>query len=269
VLDLIADTGDVRFIPALERLLSEPPAAFLENAISRVLVALRGVVVESPGDGDAAAALAYRLGFRGEDPVRAGPEVSDLFELVVRDIDDDAPRAVIADRWLEVGDPRGELVTLQLRASPTAKDLERIKAIVWYDREWLGDLAVVTRSRVYDRGFLVSIALSPEAAATPKRWAAAARDPQLGTVRRLAVGAANDQNYRAFLFSPAMRNLEEAEIPSLALLRQVLEAPCKLRRITLPDRGLSPDDVRSAVNTVAARGGIELLWRAPDRQPAE
>jgi hypothetical protein len=243
VLDLIAETRDVRLVPALERMLSDPPDAFFEPGISRVLDALRRVVVETPADAEAAAALAYRLGFRGEDPKRAGVDVSDLIELVMRDLEDDAPRAVIADRWLEVGDPRGELVTLQLRGSPTAKELERVKAIVWYDREWLGDLAVVTRSRVYERGFLAAIALSPEAAATPARWAAAARDPQLGTVRRLAIGAANEANYRAFLFSPAMRNLEEAEIPSLALLREVL-AHGKLRRVSLGR--LSEDDLRKA-----------------------
>lgn len=190
----------------------------------------------------------------------ASADLAALFELVVRDLADDAPRFVLADRWLELHDPRGELVTLQLRKTSTAEDLEKIRAIVWYDRDWLGELALVTRARVYVRGFLDELELPPPAAATPERWRAATRNPNLRTVRRIRVGAGSELDYRAFLFSPEMRNLEDAEVTSLALFREVLEASSlrKLRRLTLLPT-FAHAAVRDAVVAATARPGLERI----------
>lgn len=262
VLDYLSEIRDVRIVPALEHMLSEPPATggdlreFFERRLSSLLETLRRVEPVRPEED--VASLRDRLAPRRETAVRSGPDVAALFELIVQNLDDDAPRAVLADRWLEAGDPRGELVTLQLRPSPTPADHDRIKAIVWFDRDWLGDLAVVTRSRVYSRGFLDEIALSPPLASTPERWAAATRDPRLGTVRRLRCGAGTELHYRSFLFSPAMRNLEDAEVHSLALLREVLESPeLRLRRLSLILETLVDVDIRNAVTAISARPEIE------------
>lgn len=74
--------------------------------------------------------------------------------------DDDGPREVFADWLIERGDPRGELITLQLaRARGTASEAgtrrERV-LLVANLRTWLGPLdPVISKSRCYfERGFV-------------------------------------------------------------------------------------------------------------------
>ncbi len=74
---------------------------------------------------------------------------------------DDAPRVVLADALLERGDPRGELITLQLargrEGEPSPRELELLKK---YGKQWLGPLATVLSfgksysSTVFTRGFV-------------------------------------------------------------------------------------------------------------------
>jgi uncharacterized protein (TIGR02996 family) len=73
--------------------------------------------------------------------------------------DDDGPREVFADWLIERGDPRGELITLQLaraRGTTNVAALRREKALLAkHARTWLGVLdPVVSRTRcVFERGF--------------------------------------------------------------------------------------------------------------------
>lgn len=76
---------------------------------------------------------------------------------------DDGPREVFADWLLERGDPRGELITLQLArargpAAPAAAEMikrERV-LLVEHHRAWMGELEPVVSKNAYafERGFL-------------------------------------------------------------------------------------------------------------------
>src|SRR5262249_28357631 len=61
-----------------------------------------------------------------------------LLAAVLRDPDDDEPRAIYADALEQRGDPRGELIALQLRR---AKDGKLPAAAETRERELLGELA--------------------------------------------------------------------------------------------------------------------------------
>ncbi|MCX5746805.1 MAG: TIGR02996 domain-containing protein [Proteobacteria bacterium] len=65
--------------------------------------------------------------------------------------DDDAPRMVYADALLERGDPRGELIVLQLRGVDPIRQAELVAT---HQAAWLGALAPALSEVVFERGFL-------------------------------------------------------------------------------------------------------------------
>jgi uncharacterized protein (TIGR02996 family) len=86
-----------------------------------------------------------------------------LFEQVYRDPADDLARSVLADALLEANDPRGELIQLQLLATPTADQRRRMKELVeTHGRAWLGALAdfVSKAGLVYERGFATRVTVT-------------------------------------------------------------------------------------------------------------
>jgi uncharacterized protein (TIGR02996 family) len=91
--------------------------------------------------------------------VRVDPE--DLLAAVLADPADDALRQVYADRLIELGDPRGELINLQYarlagRLSQAQEDAQREQALLAaHAMDWLGPLGVVVqRGFAFERGFL-------------------------------------------------------------------------------------------------------------------
>lgn len=145
----------------------------------------------------------------------------ELLALVLSAPDDDAPRAVLADHWLEQGDPRGRFVALQLQ--PSAKNDKAARALLKeHEAEWLGDLALVTKKRVFRRGFLSELSLHKNAVATPAAWAAAARAPALATVERIDSTSGNAANYLRFVTSPAARSLRSIDVFSKPMLAELL-----------------------------------------------
>ncbi len=101
---------------------------------------------------------------------------------------DDAPRLVYADWLLQRGDPRGELISLQLdrwrRGDdwPSARESELLAA---HEEAWLGPLweVLVPGTVVFQRGFLAECAVRFESPAQKHRLL---QDRRWGTVEKLA-----------------------------------------------------------------------------------
>lgn len=72
--------------------------------------------------------------------------------------DDDAPRLVLADLLLERGDPRGELIAMQLERGQRPPSKRELELLAKHGKAWLGTLAPVLgwkRTRTeFRRGFL-------------------------------------------------------------------------------------------------------------------
>lgn len=153
------------------------------------------------GDGDGAASAA---------------EVAALRAAVYASPNDDAPRAVLADLWLAQGDPRGELVALQL-GPPSDAVAARVRALLrdhaggWFAPETEGVLQHMT----FERGFPSVAGLAPDRVAPAEAWDRASRDPALATLTALQRGGASAARYAAFAASPALRGLRwvDAGVP--------------------------------------------------------
>lgn len=249
---LVAGAEDPRAIPPLRALadaaradlsrdVSRDPGRSAEGAVRtpsanqeliervpKTIAALEKVPVLALTEGARARLAAIEAALAGEllpearNTAAASP-VERAFALVEAAPDDDAARAVWADALSEAGDPRGELVALQLARSP--KNEARIKKLVskhW--RAWVGAIApaIVASSVEIDRGLLV-------ACSTDVRRKAAARaifdHASWGSLRRLEL-----RGYG--LLTSAMRSLEEVTDCKLDALEGLatVELP-RLRRL--------------------------------------
>ena len=148
-----AAIADARALPALRRIADAPMG---ENADTRALQsrlaaeAIARIPIPAP-DAQAAAMLA-RL--RGAAPADLAP----LWHEVARVRDDDGPRHVLADALIERGDPRGEMIALQLAGTSRAENLS-LRLINRHWQSWLGELLVLVtrRGTAFRRGFLDDI----------------------------------------------------------------------------------------------------------------
>ena len=126
-------------------------------------------------------------------------------------------RLVIADALLEAGDPRGELIQLQLH--PRADQEQRVMRLLQqHGLTWLGSLRGAVLPVSYELGFLAScVAIDPDAGGRIE-WAT------VHTVQ-FEVEAID------FLFDPVMRSLRRVTCVQDGHLKQLLRAPRRLAEI--------------------------------------
>lgn len=220
--------GDVRQATPLRRAGERPTASrsWLRALQAEMLPRTAATIAEQElvplAEHAAVAALVARLA------TPAGSvDDADLLDLVHAAPDDDGAREVLADRWLERGDPRGELVALQLkeaRGTATPADRKKIASLVRkHDREWLGVLRAVTKNRRWERGFLDEIELMASSVTSMATWIETPRDPALRTVRAIHKGAANEKHFRRLVM--AAPNLREVSAVSKGMLAELCATP--------------------------------------------
>ena len=244
------------------------PEVTLDGATLEVVTRLGGLVdalARGPAP-DAAEILATRAKARVSN---AGTgDIAALFAMVYEAPDDDARRAVLADALEEAGDPRGELIHLQLRG-PLPPKLERqVKKLVReHGKAWLGPLEpyVEARDRVFARGFLEECTLRIR---TKQARARAEALPEWATVR--TVRGVTDAS---ILHAPAFRHVRAATLESSRELARLSghDVPVAIRALHMRDASpVAPEDRASIARgtglpslvdlTVSPfrRGGLEL-----------
>ncbi|HEU0037440.1 MAG TPA: hypothetical protein VFQ53_42810 [Kofleriaceae bacterium] len=171
--------------------------------------------------------------FEGTLPHRATIDrVVELWRQAIADPDDDGPRIVLADLLQSLGDPRGELMALQLLP---AGGEERIDALVYQHQErWIGrhrDIALAVQFR---RGLLGSLELSDAHHPTQEH------DPDLATVEDLLPGSADSTRYRKY--AAAMTGLRRLEVWDEDSLAALAETPSKLVHVACSYKTLGIGD---------------------------
>lgn len=117
---------------------------------------------------------------------RAAATIAELYAVVYANPDDDGARQVLADALQEIGDPRGELIALQL-SGPASADPKREKALYKkHVKEWLGAAGKILKqdSIVFERGFLAEGVIHPRSNGDARNAVGA---PEWSTARRLRV----------------------------------------------------------------------------------
>ncbi len=128
--------------------------------------------------------------------------------------DDRALRLVFADRLLEQGDPRGEVIALSERGTLSLSERRRVARLTdKHAAQWLGPLAPLAdlqRTR-FEGGFLEELVIAGSAPGDAlARFAGA---PELATVKSLAVAPGlRVTALRGFLSHPVLARLERLEL---------------------------------------------------------
>ncbi|HEU0031175.1 MAG TPA: hypothetical protein VFQ53_11120 [Kofleriaceae bacterium] len=82
-------------------------------------------------------------------------DIAELYAQVYAHPDDDHVRQVLADALISIGDPRGQLILMQLQ--PAADQLREVMGLLQrHGLSWLGRLRDVVVPLAYERGFLAS-----------------------------------------------------------------------------------------------------------------
>jgi uncharacterized protein (TIGR02996 family) len=143
----------------------------------------------------------------------------ELFAAVYARPDDDAPRAVLADYLQERGDPRGELIALQLSRRIDEPPSRREVALLRdHERDWIGVIEQFTRSwhieRAFERGFLARCGISYEKSSLGELLL---ERPEWSTITEVSVFATRGSNVAARLLArlPALRVLHDVQVEDL------------------------------------------------------
>jgi uncharacterized protein (TIGR02996 family) len=212
----------------------------------------------------------------GDPPVRQElPPLSRETEALWREVhaspDDDAPLSVLADALQLAGDPRGELISLQLPGAgdEAARAARRRTLIASCGAAWLGRLASVTGAASFERGLLRRLELSSERGGSDPSWDTLVTDPMLATVTELLPGNVGARVYRRFITSRAMRSLRSISADVFLSPAEEPEPPrpsishlyCTQRSLERVTAALGPD---SALRSVAIEeGGYWALTSTP------
>jgi uncharacterized protein (TIGR02996 family) len=165
----LVEIGDIRIVPRLQALAERTSTKATEKRIGRLaaeclprLAAAAATLASSEAETSALARLRRSLA-----PSRqAAKSAEELLAAVYADPDSDEPRLVYADFLTERGDPRGELIVLQIegaRRPLTVEESRREAALLAPNvRTWLGPLepAIFGEHHTrYERGFVVACAV--------------------------------------------------------------------------------------------------------------
>ena len=172
-------------------------------------------------------------------------DIARLWDEVIASPDDDGVRAVLADLLQAAGDPRGELISLQLLPAEDAAATHRqarIQQLLRDDAEgWLGPLRDIVEAVRFERGFLGALEIDPKWPAHSPRWERPLANRTLRTVTELpqpwmSPPPERGSVYARFVTSPVMAALRRIEVfdPGTAGALEACAAPlthvsCTLR----------------------------------------
>lgn len=139
--------GGIRFGDSMQR------AEFLARLDAVIERAERSSSIDDDFDARQAALLE---GIEASLRPQSGAE-EELWAAVYADLSRDDTRLVLADALTQRGDPRGELIVLQIESARTGKVTARERELLkTFAHAWLGPLQWLVAYPVYRRGFLVA-----------------------------------------------------------------------------------------------------------------
>jgi uncharacterized protein (TIGR02996 family) len=203
----------------------------------------------------------------------ATPEIAALWQAVHARPDDDGALAVLADALQGIGDPRGELLALQLAAGDGGDDAARVERrrvlLASCGAAWLGGLAPITGSASFERGVLRRWQLDHEILASDRRWHGLVEDPGLATVTDLVGTAYNrdgySEMYARFVASPAMCSLARIDVHDRRSIDALGHAAPSLRHVAVAASSSYPPDPGSSlrlgelIDALGARPGVTSI----------
>ncbi len=247
-----------------------PQRVWLEEQLTALLAKLSPARTETAADRAALDELDAALATATPAKPTAGSttarhDTDAMLAAIYANPSDDGLRSVYADALLERGDPRGELIQLQLQATPSKQSERRIAALLkQHARTWLAGIGpVVVKDGVrFTRGFVSACKVRFKHEADVR---AHGSDPAWATVEELehsvpSWGTGSGYRYYGWI-GPAMKSLRSVRVLPLNV-GDLLDAPdaWDIRRLIF-----SSDEVADLARLAmtARLPKLEALWVTP------
>jgi len=263
---LMAETRDPAQLERLEAIdfagVAVTMADWLKQKTAKLLVALQTKLTVAHEPRPIFDELAQIIGGRRAAGAAEREDVEELFRAVYATPEDDGPRVVLADALIERNDPRGELITVQLRLAQGGGD----RALVSREKElldahakgWLGELAPILMADVrFERGFLAACKIDNSHLDRVQKlvghpaWstvsslegsALVALDPVMRSLRKLVFSQSNARRHEGLpaawrdLLVDTPRLLEDLQYENLYSERQWLDTVEGRRHVDVSDQ---------------------------------
>jgi uncharacterized protein (TIGR02996 family) len=206
----LAKLADRRTLPILERDLARTKSRGWREDVQPLLVEAVAKIAATPDVAPSAIAAveAFFADAASHERAKAKGE-ADFLAAIYADPDDDTLRMVFADWLQERGDPRGELIALQLAAATPASQKKAASLVKQHGVAWAGRLHrfLAKEGRVFERGFLARGTLTLEG--RPKELPPGLDLPEWATVHTLTFDwdVNRDRHAAAILALPSMQHL--------------------------------------------------------------
>ena len=187
----------------------------------------------------------------------------DELERLVREViarpGDDGVRAVLADVLQAAGDPRGELISLQLLAARGDRDRDaRIAELLRaHAGSWLGALRDHTVACCFDRGFVSRLALAVYWSTDDARWPSLLAEPALATVEDLVATPA--PAYARFVASPTLHNLRRVLVRERVMLAALATSPARIEHVVFDASSTDSAPLAEILSVCARRRSLTSL----------
>ncbi len=166
--ELLEEVSDPRSIPVLDDFAKAPLIDYGEalRKTSQTRARKLGASIRPASDLDPTTRqivvrLASELGVKLRAPTGARPEhIDELVSLALADLQDDETLQVLADALLSVGDPRGELIMLQLARGDGPPSPGENALLRKHHKTLAGALGRVARDVEFSRGFPSKVTLT-------------------------------------------------------------------------------------------------------------
>jgi hypothetical protein len=273
VFERLVALRDVRCLAHLRALATNPPRFFqakftrwaageiakTADRLARVKVAKDDAATTRLAD--AQTVRPPKQGFFKRGP---SPESEALIARVWENPEDLELRAVIGDALLELGDPWGELIALQLAKKPNAKAIRAL--LEAHLARFAGPISHVHNGLVFEAGFLASGRIW-NSYATTRDWDEAATAPHWATVKRVDFGSwcPKQKWVRAWWSSANLTSLRELAICGVVFARASASEPWSIEKAPAQIREVDADDLERMLG--AMPGGSALLRSLTERAP--
>ncbi len=186
---------------------------------------------------------------------------ADLLAAIREHPADDGPRLIFADWLQQRGDPRGELLALQLSGTRDARTLAREQTLIrHHGGTWLGPIAdiAVQKSWRFERGFPVAIAIKTR---NPDRFAAVSGAPQWWSIEEIELVSTLDSwpAQVALLADPALTSLVTVRGLDMSLAHRLASSRRPLAISTLGLRVTTSDWLSDAGPGMPHLAHLELV----------
>jgi uncharacterized protein (TIGR02996 family) len=210
-------------------------------------------------------------------------DIAKLWDEVVASPNDDGVRAVLADLLQAAGDPRGELISLQLLSAEDAAAIHRQDRIQQLLRDhagdWLGPLRDIAQAARFDRGFLGALEIEAKWPADSPRWERPLANRTLLTVTELpqpthptwsTPSELRGAVYARFMTSPVMAALRRIDVFDLESVRGLETCAAPLTHVSCTLRPADADRAlidQRILPACGRRATITSLALYPDAFP--